>query len=146
MIQLVQKGVLSRPGQVHLIDEHEGRDVIPPQEPPERFGVALDAVRAADDQHRVIQHLKGPLRLGGKVHMARGVQKGQVGVPGRQQGLFGKDGDAALFFQRVRVQKGVLVIDPPQLPDGSGAVEHGFGKGGLARVYMGEDAHDQSFL
>ena len=117
--------------------------MIPPQQTPERFGVALDAVGAADDQHCIIEHLQGALGLGGKVHMAGGIQQGEVGVSCRQQGLFGKDGDAARLFQRVGVEKGVLMVHAAQLPDGTGAVEHGFGKGGLAGVHMGEDAHHQ---
>ena len=143
MVELFQQRLPAGAGQVHLIEENEGRDVIPPQQTPERFGVALDAVGAADDQHRIIEHLQGALGLGGKVHMAGGIQQGEVGVSCCQQGLFGKDGDAACLFQRVGVEKGVLVVHAAQFPDGTGAVEHGFGKGGLAGVHMGEDAHHQ---
>ena len=143
MVELFQQRLPAGAGQVHLIEENEGRDVVPPQQTPERFGVALDAVGAADDQHCIIEHLQGALGLGGKVHMAGGIQQGEVGVSCRQQGLFGKDGDAARLFQRVGVEKGVLVVHAAQFPDGTGAVEHGFGKGGLAGVHMGEDAHHQ---
>ena len=62
-----------------------------------------------------------------------------------KMGLFGEDGDSAGLFQRVGVQKGVLVVHAAQLSDGTGAVEHGFGEGGLAGVHMGEDAHHQLF-
>ena len=144
-VELFQQGFFSGAGQIHLIHENKGRDAVAPQQPPERFGVALDAVGAADDQHRVIEHLERPLGLGGKIHMAGGVQQGEVGVPCAQQGLFGEDGDAAGLFQRVGVQKGVLVVHAAQLSDGTGAVEHGFGEGGLAGVHMGEDAHHQLF-
>ena len=50
------------------------------------------------------------------------------------------------FFQAVGIQKGVSVIHPPQLADGSGAVEHGLGEGGLAGVHMGQNAQYDLFL
>ena len=107
--------------------------------------MALHAIGAADHQHRVIQHLQGALRLGGKIHMARCVQQGDVGIARCEQGLFGKNGDATRFFQRVGVQKGVLVIHPAQAAGHTGAVEHGFRQGGLAGVHMGQNAQYDLF-
>ena len=120
--------------------------MVAPQQPPQRFGMALHAVRSADHQHGVVQHLQGALGLGGKIHMAGGVQQGDAGVARRKQRLFGKDGDTACFFQAVGIQKGVTVIHPPQLADSSGAVEHGLGEGGLAGVHMGQNAQYDLFL
>lgn len=71
--------------------------MVAPQQPPQRFGMALHAVRSADHQHGVIQHLQGALGLGGKIHMAGGVQQGDGGIARRKQRLLGKDGDAARF-------------------------------------------------
>ena len=78
--------------------------------------------------------------------MAGGVQQGEVGIPCAQQSLFGEDGDAAGLFQRVGVQKGVLVIHAAQLADRAGTVEHGFRKGGLARVHMGQNAQNDMLV
>ena len=101
--------------------------------------LALDAVGAADDQHSVVEHLQRALRLGGKVHMAGGVQQGDIRTSRFQQGLLGKDGDATRLFQRVGVEEGIFVIHPAQLADAARAVEHRLGEGGLAGVYMGKD-------
>ena len=125
VVELFQQFLFAGAGQIHLIHKDKGGDVVPPQQPPERFGMALHAVRPADDQHGVIQHLERPLRLGGKVHMAGGIQQRDGRLPRREQGLFGKDGDAAGLFQRVGVQKGVFVVHPAQFSDGAGTVEHG---------------------
>ena len=144
--KLAQQRLFARAGQVHFIDEHEGRDMIPPQQTPERLGMALDAVGAADDQHSVVEHLQSALRLGGKVHMAGGVQQGDIRTSRFQQGLLGKDGDATRLFQRVGVEEGIFVIHPAQLADAARAVEHCLGEGGLAGVYMGKDAHHQLFF
>ena len=64
--------------------------MIPPQQTPERLGMALDAIGAADDQHSIVKHLQSALRLGGKVHMAGGVQQGDIRTSRFQQGLLGK--------------------------------------------------------
>ena len=120
--------------------------MVAPQQPPQRFGMALHAVRSADHQHGVIQHLQGALGLGGKIHMAGGVQQGDGGIARRKQRLLGKDGDAARFFQAVGIQKGISVVYPSQLADSTCAVEHGLGEGGLAGVHMGQNAQYDLFL
>ena len=146
VVQLGEQLLPGHAGQVHLIHEHKGGHMVAPQQPPQRFGMALHAIRSADHQHGVVQHLQGALGLGGKIHMAGGVQQGDGGIARRKQRLFGKDGDAARFFQAVGVQKGVSVVHPPQLADSTGAVEHGLGEGGLAGVYMGQNAQYDLFL
>ena len=83
---------------------------------------------AADDQDSAIQYGENTLHLCGKVHMTGGIQQGHfAGITQGKDGLLGKDGDAALPFQRIRVQKGVLVIDAAQMADAAGQIEHGFG-------------------
>ena len=71
--------------------------------------------------------------------MAGGIQKGHFQFIQRQHRLLGKDGNAPLPLNGVSIQKGVPVIHAAQLADGAAAVEQGFGKGGLARVHMGQD-------
>ena len=58
--------------------------------------------------------------------MARGVQQGKIGIARREEGLLGENGNAARLFQRVGVQKGILMVHAAQLADGAGAVEQGF--------------------
>ena len=106
--------------------------------------MALDPVGAADHQHRIVQHLDRPLGLRRKIHMAGGVQPGNLGIPCAEQSLFGKNRDAPGPLQAVGVQEGIPVIHPPQLADGAGAVEHGLRKGGFARVHMGQHPHHQA--
>ena len=77
--------------------------------------------------------------------MARCVKECNLRLIQLQHGLFGKDGDATRFFQRVGVQKGVLVIHPAQAAGHTGAVEHGFRQGGLAGVHMGQNAQYDLF-
>ena len=42
--------------------------------------MSLHPVRAADDQHRIIQHLQGPLHLCRKIHMSGRIQKRHVKI------------------------------------------------------------------
>ena len=153
--QLPQPNLPVGAGQVHLVDKNQRWNVVPLQKPPQRGGVALHPVCARDDQNGIVQHLQGALRLGGKVHMAGGVQQRDAGflqrhaaVAARRQrelGLFGKDGDAPRPLQRVGVQKGVPVVHPPQLADHPGAKEQCLRQGRLAAVNVGQNADDQSF-
>ena len=78
--------------------------------------------------------------------MAGSVQQGDIRAACRQQCLLGKNSDPTGFFQRVCVQKGVLVIHAAQLADRAGTVEHGFRKGGLARVHMGQNAQNDMLV
>ena len=59
---------------IHLIDKEVGGHPVALQQLPQGLGVALHPVRAADQQYRVVHHLHRPLRLGGEVHVAGGVQ------------------------------------------------------------------------
>ena len=146
VVQLAEQLLLGHAGQVHLVHKHKGGHMVAPQQPPQRFGMALHAVRSADHQHGIVQHLQGTLSLGGKIHMAGGIQQGDIRTARRKQRLLGKDGDAARFFQTVSVQKSVPVVHPAQLADGTGAVEHSLGEGGLAGVHMGQNAQYDLFL
>ena len=107
--------------------------------------MGLDAVGATDDQDGPVQHLEGPLRLCGKIHVSRGVQQGDLRVPHRQQRLLGENGDAPLPLHGVRIQKGISMVHTPQLAQLSRPVEQGLGEGGLSRVHVGQDADGQFF-
>ena len=65
---------------IHLGDKEEDRDLIVLQQPPEGPRVGLYPVGPADDQDRAVEHAQHPLGLGGKVHVARRVEQGQLPV------------------------------------------------------------------
>ena len=134
-----------RPRQVAFVHKNKCRYAIFLQKPPQRFGVALHPVGAGDHQHRVVQHLQGALRLGGKVHVPRRVQQRQHRAGQLQHRLLGKNRDAARFFQRVGVQKGVPVVHPAQPPQRPRPVQHRLAQRGLAAVHVGQHAHHQPF-
>ena len=69
--------------------------------------------------------------------MARGIQQGDLRVLEREHRLLGEDGDAPLPLHGIRVQKGVLVVHPAQLPQGPAPVQQRLGQRGLPRVHVG---------
>ena len=114
-----------RARQIHLVDEQKRGHLISLQQIPQCPGVALYAVSTGDHQHGAVQHLQRSLHFGGKVYMAGGVQQRHTGLPQFQHRLLGKDGNAPLPLHGVGVQKGVLMVHPPQTADGSGPVQQG---------------------
>ena len=130
-----------RAGEVHFIDEQEGGDIVPLQQPPEGHGMGLNAVGAGDQQDGAVQNGHGPLGLGGEVHVARSVHQGHIQIGGGDQGLLGKDRNAAAPLQIVGVEIGVPVIHPAQSPPGAAAIQQGFGQGSFACVNMGKETN-----
>ena len=144
-LQLFENGGFALIGLVHLVDKEKDGHPRLLQQLPQGLGVALDPVSGADHQDGAVQHLQSPLRLGGEVHMSRGVHQSQLQVPPAQDGLFGIDGDAPLPLQLLGVQKGVPVVHPAQAADVARQIEHGLGEGGFPGVHVGHDSSCQSF-
>ena len=131
---------------IHLIHKHKDRDTILLQKLPERCGMPLHPVGAADHKQRVIQHLKRPFHLRRKVHMPRGIQKRQLQLPPGKPCLLGKNRDPTLSFQGKIIQKGIPVIYPPKLSHCPRSVQQRLGQGSFAGVHMGQHANTYLFF
>ena len=132
-----------RARQVHLRHEHEHRHPVASQQLPERFRVRLHTVRAADDEHGVVEHLQRALHLGGKVHVPRRVEQRDRRVAQRQARLPREDRDAARTLERVRVQMCVFVVHAPEVPDGARAVEQRLGQRRFPGVHVRQNSQNQ---
>ena len=143
--KLIQHCLPIRSSQIHLVHKHKHRHPITAQQLPHGFGVALHAVGAAYHQHRVVQHRESALHLAGKIHMAGGIQQGDLRIGQAEHRLLGEDGDAPLPLHGVGIQKGVLVIHTAQLFQASGPIQQCFGQGGFTRVHMGQQTRTNSF-
>ena len=108
--------------EIHLGNEDHRRHPVVLQQAPQRPGVGLDAVDAADHQDGVVQHLQHPLRLAGEVHMAGRIQQGHVPVPQCELRLAHEDGDAPAALQLVDVHGGVAVVNAARLPQTAGTI------------------------
>ena len=112
---------------------------------PQRAGMGLNA--AADNEYCIIQRLKSALSLGGKVHMAGGIQKSHGKIPKLEYGLLGEYGDATLLFKAVGIQECILMIHPAKASKGSCGIQQPLGKGGFAGVHMGQHTYgNRAFL
>ena len=116
------------------------------QQFPNGTGMALHAVRSTNHQHCIIQHLERALHLAGKIHMARGVQQGNLHAGPLHHCLFGKNGNTPFPFHGVGIQKGILVIHPSQGFNGSRTVQKPFRQGCFACIYMGQKPHRNAFV
>ena len=110
------------------------------QQLPDRAGVPLHALGAGDDEHGIVHHGHRALHLGGEVRVARGVDEKDLVLPHAEHRLIGEYGDAARAFQRMRIQKGVLVVDAAHGAQAARMIEHRLGQRGLARVHVREYA------
>ena len=75
--------------------------------------MALHAFGAGHDEHRIIQHRQCALHLRRKIDVPGCIDKEIFIFPMMEYRLVGKDRNAALFLQRVRIQKRILMIDAP---------------------------------
>ena len=142
-MQVVHERRALRPRQVHLRHEHEHRHTVAPQQLPERLRVRLHAVRAADDEHRIIEHLQRALHLGGKVHVSRRVEQCDSRVAERHARLPRKDRDAARTLERMRVHVRVFMVDAAEIADRARAVEQRLGQRRLSGVDVRQDSQNQ---
>ena len=141
--QVVHKRRTLRTRQIHLRHEHEHRHAVAPQQLPERLRVRLHTVRAADDEHRIIEHLQRALHLGGKVHVPRRVEQCDRRVAERHARLPRKDRDAARTLERVRVHVRIFMVDTAEVADRARAVEQRLGQRRLPGVDVRQDSQNQ---
>ena len=129
---------------IHFIDEENHRKLRFRHQLPQGPGMALDALRRADHQHGRVHDSQRPFRLSRKIRMPGGVDQGQLRFLPGQPGFLGKDGDAALLFHAVRIQKHISVIHPALPAQRSGEKKHGFGQRGFPGVHVGRQADHRS--
>ena len=107
--------------------------------------MALNAVRTADDQQRVIQHLHRAFCLRRKINMSGCIQERENGIPEGQRGLMRKDRDAAAALDLICIKPRITVIDSSALPDLAGTEKQRLCKRRLSGIDMRHNADSQLF-
>ena len=127
---------------VHLVDEGEPRDVIPPHLPVDGQGLGLHAADGAEDEDRPVQHAQAPLDLDGEIDVAGGVDEVDPGVAPLDGGRGAGDGDAALLFEFhvVHGGAGAVAMHFLHAVDSTGIVQDPLAERGLARVDVRRNA------
>src|SRR5208282_1950212 len=95
------------------------------------------AFTGVNQQHDAIDHLEGALHLAAKIGVAGRVHNVDFHACIKHSRVLGKDGDAALALQIVRVHDalghGLVVAEGATLP------KHGVNQRGLAVIHVGDD-------
>ncbi len=133
---------------IHFVDVGQARHMVLVGLAPDRLGLRLDPVGAAEHHHRAIEHAQRALHLDGEVDVAGGVDDVEAiavrellgrALPegrGRRRG----DGDAALLLLDHPVHGRRAVMDLAHLVVDAGVEEDPLGRRGLAGVDVGDDA------
>ena len=143
--EIRHQGRAVRARKIHFIDKQECGDLAVGQKAPECFRVALDAVRAADYQHRIIERLKRALHLRRKIDVPGGIEQVIFRRVRAQHRLLGKNGDPPLPLEIVRIEERVSVIHTSQLADLPCTIQERLREGGLSGVHVSQYADCQSF-
>ena len=122
--KLFQKFSPLRSRLIHLIYKYKNRNPVMRQQLPKRHRMRLHAVCSAHDQNRIIQHLKRPLHLTAEIRVTGRVKQCKLLFANRKPCFFGVDRNAALPFNLIRIQKRVLMVDTPCLPNCAGQVQN----------------------
>jgi len=123
-------------GQVGFVDKKHQRHPVGFGQLKQCRRVRLHAAAAVHNQNRQIQRQQRSLRLGGKVHVAGGINQGEAAPLPVKPRLITEHGNAALAFDEVGVQRRIAMVHPAWRADGSCMVEDLFRQGGFAGVYM----------
>ena len=133
---------------IHLVDVGQARHMVLVGLAPDRFGLGLDPVGAAEDHHGTIEYAQRAFHFDGEVDVAGGVDDVEpvlVGellgraLPegrGRRRG----DGDAALLLLGHPVHGRGAIVHLAHLVVDPGVEQDPLGSRGLAGVDVGDDA------
>ena len=125
---------------VDLVDEQQGGDAQPLQDPHQHPGLPLHAFDRGDDEDRPVEDAEGTLDLGDEVRVAGGVDQVDREVPECERDHGGLDGDAALPLEVEEVGAGAAVVHAADLVDDAGEEQEAFGEAGLTGVDVRQDA------
>ena len=141
-----------RPGFIHLVDEHDPRNLVPVSLTPNGFGLRLNARVAVQQHHSAIKHRQRPLHFNREVHVSRGVddveavfvirrQITAINDPLPEGGRRSRgDRDPAFLLLLHPVHRCGPIMDLTDLVGFAGVVQNPLGRRGFTRVDMGNNA------
>ena len=87
----------------------------------------LHPIGTGDHQNCVVKHMQHTFGFGRKIHMPRRVQQGQSQITMLHQCLMRENRDASRLFQRIRIQKGIAMVNAAQLANLTSAIQQRLG-------------------
>ena len=103
----------------------------------DEFGLRHRPFGGVDEHDGAIDHRQNALDLAAEIGMAGRIDDIDAGVLPGDRGRFGQDGDAALFFEIVRIHH--ALGDPLIVAEGAGLLQQAVDERGLAVVDVGDD-------
>ena len=80
-LHFFQDGTKVRPDPVQLVDVCHARDAVAVRLVPDRFGLGLDSLHGAENDHRAVKDPQGALHFGREIHVPRRVDDVHLVVP-----------------------------------------------------------------
>ena len=108
--------------------------------------MGLNTGGGADYQNGAIQNRHSPLGFCGKIHVAGGVQQGQLPCGGGEASLLGENGDASLPFQGMGIQISIRMIHPTQCTAGAADIQQCLRERGLSGIHMSQQTRTTRYL
>ena len=93
-----------RIGTVDLVDHHDRPDSAGERLSEHELGLRHRSLEGVDQHQGAVGHLKGPLDFTAEIRVTGGIDQVDLDFPVLDRDVLGKDGDAALSFQLVRVE------------------------------------------
>jgi hypothetical protein len=137
VVNLVENFLRTSVGTVDLINDKNRLQVGFERFAEHVTGLRQRAFAGVDQQHDAVDHLEGALHFAAKIGVAGRVHDIDFYAGIKHGRVLGKDGDAALAFQIVRVHDALgygLVI-----AESAALAEHGVYQRGLAVIHVGDD-------
>ena len=137
---------ITGPHPIHLVDETDARHHIGIGLPPHRFRLGLHPGHGVQYHNAAVQHPQAALHLGGKIHMARGVNDVDPVVVPLGGGGGGGNGNAPFPFLGHPVHGRSSLVHSADLMDPAGQKQRPFRNGGFAGVDVGDEPDIANFL
>ena len=139
VMDVIRAGVAT----VDLVDHHDRLQAAGQRLAEHEFGLRQHALGGVDQDDGAVDHVQDALDLAAEIGVAGGVDDVDAHVVPDHRGDFGQNGDAALFFQVVAVQRAL----GHRLVGGIGAglLQQLVGQGGFAMVDVGDDGDIADF-
>ena len=127
-------------GLVHLVAEHDARNVVAVALAPYRLGLRLDALVGIEHADRAVEHAQRTLHLDGEIDVAGRVDDVEALAVPERGGRGRRDGDAALLLLLHPIHRRGAFVHLADLVALAGVIEDALGRRRLAGIDVRHDA------
>ena len=125
---------------IHLVDEADTRNLVLGSLAPDRFRLGLHTSHRVKAGDRAVQDAQRTLHLGGKIHVAGGIDNVDADAVPRAGGGGGGNGDTALLLLLHPVHGGGTFMHFADAVVHTGVEENALRRGGFTGIDVGHDA------